>query len=651
MKITHDLGELEWVLAGWTPYVWRQQRSIESGVSLNAEITGIPALVPGSVQSALRAAGELPDWNVGVDARCCEWVENRHWIYTTQLPDGWVEPGCSLRLLALGLDYDGWFLLNGREIGAFRGSFMPYTVDLTPYLRESGNSLQIVFGCPPRWLGQIGYTSQMVEWKTRFNYFWDWTSRLVQIGIWDALLLEVTNGEEILTLDVRTGARLRDLTGFLRLKGTIGGTATDHVRIELGRDGEVIHSQAVSVPEFVDGLYIEGLPVELWWPNGAGTQPLYELFCCLIDQAGCVLDERKRTVGFKSLTWAQCDEAPPGADPWLCSLNGRPVFLQGVNWTPIRPNYADVTDDQYEDRLASYVDLGCNMLRVWGGAFLEKRVFYDLCDRLGLLVWQEFPLSSSGLDNDPPRDPEAIDQLAGIAGSYIERRAHHVCLAIWSGGNELQADGVPVDITHPMIARLSEVVGNGDPDRRFLPTSPSGPRFSAREEEFGQGVHWDVHGPWNVVGELSEQWTRYWKNADALFYSEIGAPGASGVEVIRRYRGDLPEMPAARENPLWRRTGWWIEWDRFIAECGREPDSLEEYVSWSQTRQSTALAIAARSARDRFPRCGGFLVWMGHDSFPCTANTSILDFHGQPKPAAYALRAIFRDEEREGAPV
>jgi beta-mannosidase len=193
-----------------------------------------------------------------------------------------------------------------------------------------------------------------------------------------------------------------------------------------------------------------------------------------------------------------------------------------------------------------------------------------------------------------------------------------------------------------MIARLAQVVAEHDPKHRFLPTSPSGPRFGADEERFGQGQHWDVHGPWHVSGSVESDWRRYWEHNDALFHSEVGVAGASSVEIIRQYRGDLPEMPATTANPLWRRTSWWIDWPAFLREMEREPESLDEFVAWSQERQRRALQIAVSATKSRFPRCGGFLLWMGHDSFPCTANTSIIDFHGTLKPAAKAVGESFR---------
>jgi beta-mannosidase len=321
-----------------------------------------------------------------------------------------------------------------------------------------------------------------------------------------------------------------------------------------------------------------------------------------------------------------------------------------VNWVPLLPNFADIKEENYRSRIEQYKDLGINILRVWGGSTLERECFYDLCDEAGIMVWQEFPLSSSGIDNWPPEDEESIEEMAKITESYIKRRQHHVSLTIWCGGNELQGGhdgskegtGKPVDFNHPMMAWQKSVVGEYDPTRRFLATSPSGPMFYAEPQNFGKGLHWHVHGPWKAAGPLDE-WKEYWENDDSGFRSETGSPGTCSADMIRKYAGEYDPMPPRNENPLWRRTSvWWNERDQFVAENGREPQTLEEYVEWSQERQKEALCTALRACKNRFPSCGGFIIWMGHDCFPCIANTAIIDFEGNLKPAAIALREIFR---------
>ena len=245
--------------------------------------------------------------------------------------------------------------------------------------------------------------------------------------------------------------------------------------------------------------------------------------------------------------------------------------------------------------------------------------------------------------------------LEQMAKSYIIRRQHHASLLMWCGGNELQGDlqggktgtGKPVGLDHPLMQRWSKLVELEDPGRRFVPTSASGPRFMAFAPEFGKGLHWDVHGPWKVPGATPEECADYWDRDDALFRSEAGAPGASSAELIRRYSGGLAVTPGTMENPLWRRFAWWLEWSDFIKEKGREPSNLEDYVEWSQARQANAIGQAIRSCKTRYPGIGGIILWMGHDAFPCNANTSIIDFHGQPKPAALAASKVWKTSTKD----
>jgi beta-mannosidase len=671
-KSRYDLGSLDWHVAGFMPHAWRLGATMEIGATQLAEIPAIPAPVPGSVQQALLNAGELPDWNLDLNARDCEWVENRHWVYEVRLPDTWVagRDGATVRLRCLGLDGNGVIRLNGWEIATFNNSFIPHVVDLTPHLSVtdtgaeksdtgSRNVLQIIFECPPRWLGQFGYTSRMTEWKPRYNYHWDWTARLVQIGIWDGIFLEIVEDSELIELSVTTDATYEPApTGELHVSGRISAannaSLTLHCALhaygdETDASAPIREQRVVLEPgTSVFDLIWQELEVELWWPNGYGDQPRYTMTVTLLDRDGNEVDRLQRTVGFKHVAWRPCAGASELADPWLCIVNGQEVFLQGFNWTPIRPNFADVEDAAYRQRLELYRDLHVTVLRVWGGAFLEKEVFYGLCDELGLLVWQEFPLSSSGIDNYPPDDAESIAAQSGIARSYIERRQHHVALFIWCGGNELQndRDGVrgtnpgPLDATHPLLGALHDIVAEMDPTRRYLPTSPSGPTFGAMASNFGKGIHWDVHGPWKPETDLAD-WQLYWAGDDALARTEVGSPGPSSAELIRRYARTLQPYPGTYANPLWRRTSWWIEWPQFVAEMGREPESLEDYVAWGQARQAEALRIGAEACKGRFPACGAFIVWMGHDSYPCTANTSVIDFEGNPKPAAFALAKVF----------
>ncbi len=321
MKKVYDLAELDWTLSGHTPHLWNLDKTRGS-----VDVKPLPAVVPGSVQGALREAGIIPDWNVGLDARLCEWVEHRHWIYRAAIPDDWLDPTKKFRLHCSGLDYSGWILVNDREVSAFTGTHVPHEFDLTPFLNPTDNVLEIVFDLPPNWLGQFGYTSRMTEWKTRFNYTWDWVLRLVQIGIWDSISLVATDGDEIEALRCTADANLANGTGYLALRGEVAGDAAAMVRLSLSSDAS--SAADFDVSEFRQGVAWSDLDVDLWWPNLEGEQPLYELTCQLLDADGVELDRVTRRVGFKNVVWEQCEGAPEGADPWICVVNGRRTFLQ-----------------------------------------------------------------------------------------------------------------------------------------------------------------------------------------------------------------------------------------------------------------------------------------------------------------------------------
>ena len=642
------LTQRSWQLCGWRPFAWQIGRSMEIGMTMRSDIAPVPARVPGSVQAALVSAGLIKDWSRGLDSLGCEWVENRHWEFFTEIAAGAIAAGESVTLCADGLDYSGWILVDGKIAGEFSGALKVHRIDLSAALGDGkAHQLSIVFDEPPAEQGQIGFTVRSRHFKPRNNYSWDFCPRLVTVGIWDALTLEV--GRRTAEL-VRLTPQVNDTLDTGRLLALVAGTVGVTVRLRIAKDGREVAAATRVLAEGNNKIVLEIPQVELWWPNGEGAQPLYDVV--LTGAASGEVLATART-GFKRVRWLPCEGAPEGALPWICEVNGRPIFLRGVNWVAVNLDYHSVTETDYRQRVGLYQDMGCNVLRVWGGAFLEREVFYNLCDEAGLLVWQEFPLCSSGIDNWPPEEPQVIAELGEIARSYIRRRGHHASKLLWCGGNELQhaegrkdGVGIPITLAHPCIAALDRVVAEEDPGTRFLPASSSGPSFYAGERNFGKGIHHDVHGPWETKDIVA--WTRYWANDDALFRSETGMPGVASLEVLERYCGDEAAWPPNSLNRYYRHTSTtWLQWEIFLAaNPGAENlpprEGLARYVEFSQALQAEALTIAVRACMERFPRCGGVILWMGHDVFPCPINTSVIDFEGTPKPAFHAVRDLYR---------
>ncbi len=639
MRRRWNLSEQPWTLRGWRQNDWEMGKSFARTEDGTNDVAALTVWVPSSVRGALVEAGIVPSPYVGTQSRASEWIENRHWSYTTELPADMFDAAAGHRIIltAESLDYAGVVLVDSEEVARFRGSLIPVEFDLTEAIAGGGRDLTIVFTQVPDDLGQIGRTSRIREWKARFNYGWDWTPRIVQLGIAGPIALEARAGAVIDDVRVLPEYDAQAGTGRLRVRVTAS---------EAGQSGTVtITGPGTSAGHTIsaDGEwhYLNVGSVEAWTVHTAGDRNLYEV---TVEIPG---DSVTRRVGFRDLRWLTTEGAPASAEPWLLELNGRRIFLAGVNWVPIRPDYADVRIEDYRLRFNAYRDLGVVLLRVWGGAALERAEFYDLADEYGFLVWQELPLSSSGIDNSPPDDPEFAAELAEIARSYARRISHHASLAVWGGGNELTTDSPvitdiePLDDTHPALAAAKYAFADDDPTRRYVATSPLGPSTWAREDDYGTGVHHDVHGPWEYDKSF-EDWKRYWDADDSTLRSEVGMSGASSIDLLERFDMAGPTATPAERAALQQRwshsSAWWLgEYKRWDGT-----GTLDEWVAHSQARQAEWLGYAATASRNRFPAVGGFIVWLGHDTFPCAVSLSVLDFEGAIKPVGDALRRAFR---------
>jgi beta-mannosidase len=653
-KGIYDATLLDWHVWCYRPNVWRMNFNFEQLTGSWAEHANIPINLPGSIQQALKSAGIIEDWNIGLNHTKIEWIENRHWLIGAKVPDEWfrVNQDEQLFIECKGLDQKGILMVNGQEAGRFENTFIPYKFLISPFLKESNNNILFLFETPPENLAQIGWTSKIKDWKPRFYYGWDWIPRILQTGIWDKVLIHRVNDNQPMFENLKvvaTADKLKDLGSVTITAMPNRYALSQRIQVHLtDEEGKSVFEDTFRAAEAINGKCWDNLDVKRWWPNGAGEQQLYKLQITLIDEQGNKLQQETRRIGFRQIDWSHTKGAPIDADPWLCSVNNQPIFLQGINWTPIRPNFADLQYDDYARLLKLYRDGGINTIRIWGGGFPEKDWLYDLCDEMGILIWQDFPLSSSGLDNYPPEDLKLVDEIRQIVTHYVKRLHHHPSLLLWCGGNELyeMGDVAPVTDKHIMVKAMKDVVSLLDPARRFLSGSPSGPKISVDMNLVGKGVHWDVHGPWKLPFSATDQTMKaveeYWSKDDAMFRSEVGVPGAMSLETMQKYNGGLQLLPASMENPLWRNVSWWIEWDEYITSGGNSSE-INAYIKWSQERQTKGLTMALKKNKDRFPACGGFIIWMGHDSFPCMINTSLVDFDGHPKPVFRELSRIWKE--------
>ena len=653
-----SLNGNDWLLTGYWKHFWTWSKPEPGESDPRAAIPTIPAKVPGAVQLDLMASGLLSDPNIGLNSLDGEWVNNREWVYCKRftLPEGYA--GKRFHLVCLGLDYSGFIRLNGEVIHSFSGMFLPLSIDITDFIQIGGNEniLEILFEQSPEVDGQIGYSSRIRTLKSRFNYIWDWCTRIVPVGIWDDIYIHITGPARFINIfpDVRLSEdnRSGEILLQLELEASTWVSAEVEVELESPEGKRMAWRWPVELAPGIN-LIARRLEVEEvfpWWPNGYGLQNLYSVTTRLILSDGIVSDENCRRIGFRRVECELNEGAPPGARPYTLVINGRKVFLQGVNWVPVTPFYGAEHIREYDGLLTHFQKMNCNILRVWGGAILEKELFYNLCDEKGILVWQEFPQSSSGIDNTPPDDKEFLENLKAVATSMIKRRRHHPSLVIWCGGNELFFEPqnpdvkhqVPVDERHPNIGMLYDLVKELDPGRIWLPCSPSGPVGTAPDMDyFGKGLCHDVHGWWNYLGP--EYHYLYYNADDSLFRSEVGTPATNSLETLKKLAGLCAIWPPNEENHLWVHHGsWWIQWDEMQRIFGEwREEELERYIWCSQYLQSESLRYILESNRRRQWRCSGSIIWMGNEPFANTANTAIVEVWGRLKPASAFVRRAY----------
>lgn len=629
--------------------VWEEQWEPSTGFPATSD--WIAGTVPGDVIADAVQAGLAPDPWVDRNSLSCEWLSERNWVYRKKFQIPAQLEKKTIRLHFGGVDHSCTVYLNGEMLGTHEGMCLPFEFNVTEKIRfDSNNTLVVVVDSAPpasQVQGQIGRTSQARVWKARFAYDWDWCTRLVPVGIWHSVRLIATDSDWL--EDVWVRSQVTDTIAQILTQVTLhsinsnGHTQKVAVRV-LDPDGECV-SEQIAEAAMADGKATLNLAFDvseprLWYPNEMGEQPLYQVIVELPDKDGNAGDTRTVTCGLRQVQIIPNENAAPDALPYTLEINGKKLFVKGWNWVPIDQLYGRVQPARYQRLIELVTHAHGNLLRVWGGGYLEREEFYDLCDRMGILVWQEFMQSSSGIDNDPPTDDEYLDYIENQARCMVRQRRNHPSLVIWCGGNELmERDWTPLTDQAPSLARLKSVVKQLDPDRIWLPTSASGPTEGANEALAGTGKLHDVHGPWQYQGP--EEHYRYFEKIDPLFHSEFGTEGSANLPTLHRFVSDEYLFPPDANNPVWIHHGaWWLHRPKLEQMFG-SLNTLEDFVKASQWMQAEGIRYIIESHRRRKWHCSGTCPWQFNESFPNTACTNSVDYLGLPKPAYWWIRRAY----------
>lgn len=633
-----SLSSCKWRLKGTERYVPIQGDTMETGRAMKGLTPWIDCQVPGGVALALYRAGWIEHPYFGMNSLKAEWIEHRWWMYETTFRKPMLE-GTRFSLVFHGVDYDALIYLNNQFLGEHVGMYDAFSFDITDtFLEAETLKLVVILKDAPDEMGQVGYTSETQTQKSRFNYKWDFGTRLVNLGIWKDVEIIAEEACALRDLHVRTDVT-DEGAGQVIASGAVEGRGEDlEVRLEVRLDQELCAAARLPVE---NGRFCGMAEIpwpELWWPNGAGAQPLYDVRLVL-HSADRRLDTADFRQGIRRLRFVPNENSPADALPYTYEINGKWIYIKGVNMTPLDHIYGDIPEERYAATLRAAAAMNVNMIRVWGGGIFEKECFYNLCDELGILVWQEFIQSSSGIDNIPSVKPEFLRLLEKSSRYAASTLRNYTSLAAWSGGNELMKNkSDPVGYDHPNIALLKRIVEETNPEHFFYPTSASGPSFRQADTP---GISHDVHGEWEYAGN-PKHYEKY-GNADHLFNSEFGSSGVSGTRTAMRVLPEKSWVPVSvAENADWRFRGdWWCSFDRDTQIFGQLKD-LPEFVSASQWIQAESIRFMVEANRRRAFHSSGSLIWQFNEPWPNITCTCLYTYYDEAKMGYFWAKDAFK---------
>ena len=606
----------------------------------------LPATVPGSVHLDLMAAGVIPDPYLDENELKVGWIGRVDWRYETVFD--WDAQGCETELVALGLDTVATVELNEAVIARTSNMHRSYRIDVRDKLRVGPNTLAITFAAgltaaedASAALGPRPHVNAHpfnALRKMACNFGWDWGPDLVTAGIWRPLLLETWHDARIDT--VRPLVEVDGTTGLLHADINIERSADYECALQLDvRIGGSSASRTLAPDETSAVLDVAVSDVDLWWPRGYGKQPLYPVTVTLSGDNG-ELATWTNQVGFRTI---QLDtSADERGSAFTFSVNGVPVFARGTNWIPDDAFPSRITRERYAERLGQACDANVNLIRVWGGGIYESDDFYDICDELGLLVWQDFLLVCAAYAEEEPLRSEVVAE----AREAVTRLSAHPSLALWNGNNEniwghedwgwkehlgdqTWGWGYYSDILPAIVAEL-------DPTRPYSPGTPY---------SFTEGLHPNdsTHGTmhiWDVWNDLD--YTAY-RRYIPRFVAEFGFQGPPAWTTLTEAIHDEPLTPESPSVLLHQKA------DDGNGKLARgldthlpPPANMNDWHWATSLNQARAVALGIEHFRSWSPVCMGTIVWQLNDIWP-SISWSAIDSAGRRKPLWYALRRSFGD--------
>jgi len=644
----------------------------------------LPATVPGTVHTDLLANKKIPDPFYRTDERDLQWIDKKDWEYRTTLDlSADTLAHDHVELCFAGLDTYADVYLNDVLLLQADNMFRRWTADIKAHAKVGKNTLRVLLRSPVqeglKLLAALGYDlPAVVEWseigglgdkkismftrKAPYHYGWDWGPRFVTSGIWRKVALRAWSGARISDLRIvqnSVSADKADLTAVFEITSDIAGPAAIGVHSP-GDLAVKARTQTLLEPgiNLVEVRFTIAKP-HLWWTNGLGEPFLYDFVGQLATTHAT--DRCLVRTGLRTLKIVQKPDAE-GASFYV-ELNGVPVFMKGANHIPNDSFLPRVTPARYEHEIRSAVDTHMNMLRVWGGGIYEDDYFYDLCDKNGILIWQDFMFACTMY----PGDKAFLDNVRAEAVDNIRRLRNHPCIALWVGNNEIdtawqndvpkggwgwkqkytqeQRDQIWAAYKAIFYQILPQAVAQNDPQRFYWPSSPLAAwdgKDAVRHADLTTKLQsGDIHywGVWWGKLPFSSYRTKIGR-----FMTEYGFQSFPAFKTVQAYTEpsdyDIYSevMKAHQRSSIGN--GTIVE---YMARDYHVPKDFRQFLYVGQVLQAEGIKVAMEAHRARMPYCMGSLFWQINDCWP-VASWSSMDYYGRWKAQQYFACKSFARE-------
>ncbi len=592
--------------------------------------------LPGDGITALRAAGAIADPYWGQNEYDLRWIAGCDWIATRSF----THDGAASELVIEGLDTVAEVRLNGMTVLKAANAFRRWRIPVSGLVRRGTNQIEITFRSPvreaaarqaaqpfriPYHAGNCPIPDGNMLRKPQCDFGWDWNIALPTFGVWGSIRLAAV------------APRIGDI--FVDQRHDDGQCEVT-LRIEApGEDATATLCGVTATAPAVGGVAVVVLRIEnpvLWWPAGQGAQVLHSL---VVTSGGATAT---RQIGLRDLRLVA--EADAVGRSFVFHVNGRPVFAKGANWIPADALHGRITQAEVRALLQSAVDANMNMIRIWGGGRYEPDWFYDLCDEMGLMVWQDFMFACHLYPSTPAFLAEVDAEVRDVVG----RINHHACMALWCGDNELigalgwfdesRKDRDRYLVNYDRLNRTIEAALHAVlPGANWWPSSPSpGPMA------FGDAWHDDSSGDmhfWSVWHE-GRNFDHY-RDVKPRFCSEFGFQSYPSLSAIRRFADPAdfniaaPVMESHQKN-----AGGNARIAETMFRYFRFPVDFPNFVYLSQVQQGLAIHTAVTAWRALKPHCMGTLFWQLNDTWP-VCSWSSLDHGGNWKLLHHMARRFY----------